>query len=600
MEKIVWMDWGEQAFARAQGEDKPLLLDLDATWCHWCHVMEQTTYSDPEVVRLVSEGFVPVRVDPDRRPDINDRYNQGGWPTTAFLAPGGELLFGATYLPPEQMREVLKRLQEFWQTQKQEIGGALAAHRAEIMARRIPQAESGPASAEALEITLESMREQFDSVLGGFGSASSGFAPKFPYPEAVELCLLQYTLTGDEQARDMARKTLEGMLALEDMEEGGFFRYAVQRDWSQPHYEKMLQTNAALLRVYLEAWRVLGDPLYRQAASGIVRWVRSTMCGEKGGLRGSQEADGEAAYYDLRQADRAHLPRPATDPTIFCDWNAEMARSLLEAFLLLGEEECLQTARGAMGFLLAEGRQPGGPMFHYWSEGRAHVPGLLRDQAQMILTLCCFYQVTAEGHYLKAAEELARWVLDNLEDKVGGGFHDFPASSESTGGPLLPRKGILENSAVAAGLARLACLTSNQDYRLAAKRALGLFSQEYAGLGAFGAPYALASWFYNHAQTSVVVVGKKDDFLARRLLLEALEATPCSARMAWLLDPEEQRDRLQQLGLPEQENAMAYVCRGEECQAIDQPGDLFRVLRGIGRGDQPLSSSSSEGFARCI
>lgn len=497
MEKIDWQEWTAETLARARAEDKPILLDLDATWCHWCHVMEETSYSDQEVVRLVIEGFIAIRVDPDRRPEINDRYNQGGWPTTALLAPSGEVLFGATYVSPEQMRELLARTIELWRTKREDIRTAIDAFRQRAAEGKAAAARRGPAPEDALQEVIRVAKEQYDFSFGGFASPAAGYAPKFPFPEMLHVCLAYYSLTEDGEALEMARKSLDGMLGLWDREEGGFYRYAVQRNWREPHYEKMLQSNALLLSLYLHGWQVTGETRYREAAEGVIRWLLNTVGRPGGGFWGSQDADGEEAYYGRSLAERAKMPKPSVDHTVFTDWNADAARALLEAFLLLGEEDYLRRATETVDYLLAECRQDGGPMFHYQREGERALPGLLQDQARMIRALSRAYQITAEQRYLQAAEELARYLLDHLLDKEGGGFFDLPAPAGAEGLSLSRRKEITENALAAAGLLELSQLTDNAEYQAAAEGTLEFFAEEYSSYGPFAAAYALAARQYH-------------------------------------------------------------------------------------------------------
>ena len=580
MSKIAWMDWGDTAFTRAQQEDKPLLLDLDATWCHWCHVMESTTYSDNEVVQLLNDHFIPIRVDPDRRPDINDRYNQGGWPTTAIVAPSGEVLYGATYLPADQMKALLRNVVNLWQNRRDEVREAVASFKRRVAEDQAAAAQPSNYVPEyVLDVVIERSKEQFDFAYGGFASASSGFAPKFPFPEMVEVCLLHHATSGSQETQDMARKTLNGMSSgIEDTEEGGFFRYAVERSWGQPHYEKMLQTNAALLKLYLRAWQILGDQGYRQSATGIISWALKVMARPGGGFWGSQDADGEDAYYGLSLSERATLPMPLVDKTIFCDWSAEMSRAFLEASLLLGDQDTLNQALSTLDYLLSECRQPGGPMFHYIANGKAQLPGLLNDQSHTILALSKAYQLSANRHYLLAATELADFMLAKLYVEQEGIFLDVPPEIEPSGIELRRQRDIIHNSIAAEALLEMHYLTGEERYREAAGKALKAFAHEYAEFGPFSAPYALAGWHYHRPISKLIVIGKASDFSARWLLVQALAAGyPVS--VAQLLDPERNREQIDRLGLPIHERPTAFLCLKDSCQAVEDPEQLADLVR---------------------
>ncbi|MFQ6013676.1 MAG: DUF255 domain-containing protein, partial [Thermoplasmata archaeon] len=243
---IRWEEWGEEAFQEAKEAGKPILLDLSAVWCHWCHVMDETSYSDDEIIRLINEDFVPIRVDIDRRPDIRERYNFGGYPTTAFLNAEGEIVSGGTYIPPDQMKKVLVKIKDHFER----TGG-----QAERVHRRAPEGDGEGLgeglSEEIYEEILGHLLQQYDEVYGGFGGA-----PKFPQPDVLDLALYHYQSSGNDFFRKVVERSLDGMAGggMYDRVEGGFFRYSVTRDWSEPHYEKMLDVNVGLLRNYLHAY----------------------------------------------------------------------------------------------------------------------------------------------------------------------------------------------------------------------------------------------------------------------------------------------------------------------------------------------------------
>ena len=250
-EAIRWRDWNEESFLAARQEEKRVLLTLTATWCHWCHVMDQTSYSNPQVVDLVNSRFIPVRVDVDRRPDISRRYNQGGFPTVAILNDQGELIAGRVYTPPDQMVSFLE----------QAVGGhpegvvvkaSLADGHSDPLVTELPKRERESTS----NAILERLRELYDPEFGGFGRE-----PKQPPWEALRFLLAVYGRSQgrsrDQSLLEMVVNTLEGMRAgLYDQKDQGIFRYSVARDWKVPHYEKMIVTNANLAWLYLEAYQV--------------------------------------------------------------------------------------------------------------------------------------------------------------------------------------------------------------------------------------------------------------------------------------------------------------------------------------------------------
>ena len=183
--RIQWREWNDETFALARKLDKPVLLDIGAVWCHWCHVMEETVYDDPEVARLVSELYIPVQVDNDRRPDINERYNQGGWPTTAFLTPDGDILYGATYVPKEQFKQLLVNIASFYKTNRADIGERVKELRAQqaAQAKIVAPSHEGALASQIAEDIRKSAADFYDPVFGGFGSQMGN---KFPQPELID------------------------------------------------------------------------------------------------------------------------------------------------------------------------------------------------------------------------------------------------------------------------------------------------------------------------------------------------------------------------------------------------------------------------------
>ncbi|MCY0882078.1 MAG: DUF255 domain-containing protein, partial [Firmicutes bacterium] len=304
--EIHWQPWDAQVFAQAQAERKPVLLSISAVWCHWCHVMDETTYSTPEIINRINAAFIPIRVDNDQRPDINQRYNMGGWPTTAFLSPHGEILTGGTFFSPEQMASVLDQVLNYWNTHQEEIGAQLAAP----AEPPINPALNTPESA-SVEKVIDALRTQFDRAYGGIG-----IMPKFPQPDVWEFALSYFAATGDGSAAGMVVRTLDVMAgsAIFDGIGGGFFRYSTSREWNAPHFEKLLEDNALMILLYLHSFQLLGDESYRQVAAGTLQWANQMLLNDRGLWRGSQDADEE--YYQLPPEEREKAAPPAVDPLV--------------------------------------------------------------------------------------------------------------------------------------------------------------------------------------------------------------------------------------------------------------------------------------------
>ncbi len=300
---VHWLPWGPAAFARAQTLDRPILLDIGAVWCHWCHVMDRESYEDPATAEVLNAGFVCVKVDRDERPDVDTRYQravqaltgQGGWPLTAFLTPKGEVFFGGTYFPPERNAlgrpgfvSVLRHIERLYRDERAKVdtnAGALREH----VAAALDEGKSGTITDAVLEDAIARIARVFDIRSGGFGTA-----PKFPHPRAVELVIARWRDTGEAWMREVAEKTLAGMAqgGIHDHLGGGFHRYSVDERWIVPHFEKMSYDNSELLRAYCAAYAAFGTPRWREVASGIVNWVLDVLADTtQGAFAASQDAD---------------------------------------------------------------------------------------------------------------------------------------------------------------------------------------------------------------------------------------------------------------------------------------------------------------------
>src|SRR5579862_9459970 len=300
---VHWHEWGEEAFAAARGENKPMLLDIGAVWCHWCHVMDRESYDDPDVAAIVNEHFIAVKVDRDERPDIDSRYQaavsavsgQGGWPLTAFLTPDGKPFYGGTYFPPNDGygRPSFKRvLTSIAAAYKDKHGDVV--EQAKMVESAIAQAESfagrdGRVTAGILDAIIDSGLRMFDPRNGGFGSA-----PKFPHPSASDLLIERFSRTGDEQLRNVIVTSLEHMAngGVYDQLAGGFHRYSVDERWVVPHFEKMCYDNSELLKNYVHAYQATGSDFFADVARDIIRWMDEWLSDrERGGFYASQDAD---------------------------------------------------------------------------------------------------------------------------------------------------------------------------------------------------------------------------------------------------------------------------------------------------------------------
>ncbi len=325
---VDWLPWSEAAFARAQAEDKPILLDIGAVWCHWCHVMDGESYEDPAVAEVINRHFVAVKVDRDERPDVDSRYQaavqaisgQGGWPLTGFLSSDGRPFYGTTYIPRDErygragIIRVLESMAQVWRERRTEALNAAASVMAAIENNENVSGRQGELSRGLIDKIIASIVAQFDPHHGGFGAQ-----PKFPHPGALDL-LLAAAARGNEKAREAFTVTLEKMAAggVYDQLAGGFHRYSVDERWVVPHFEKMLYDNTELLRNYVHGYQALGNEEFLRTAREIVAWLDGVMTdGDRGGFYGSQDADvglDDDGDYFTWTADEA---RAALDPDEF-------------------------------------------------------------------------------------------------------------------------------------------------------------------------------------------------------------------------------------------------------------------------------------------
>jgi uncharacterized protein len=455
---IDWYEWGDAAFERARADDKPMLLDIGAVWCHWCHVIDRESYENPEIAKIISDNFIAVKVDRDERPDVDSRYQsaissicgQGGWPLTGFLLPDGRPFFGGTYFPPEDQmgrpgfRRVLLAVAESYRSKRAELEQAAGS-----LAEAVAQAEvfSGARSAfdpAVVETQIASITQLFDIKNGGFGSA-----PKFPHASAMDLVLGHYQQTGEKHLRAMAESTLEKMArgGVYDQLAGGFHRYSVDERWLVPHFEKMSYDNSELLRNYLHGWQVTQNPFLRQTAEGIIAWVNEVLSDqENGGFYASQDADysldddGDYFTWTLEELQAALSPEEARIMELYYDVEAhgEMhhnpAKNVLwiardagdiAAQLGLAEAAVLATIPGAQAKMLA---------------ARLARPTPYVDQTMYVSWNAMFVSAYLEAARVLdgvVAESCRRFALKTLERILKEAWSASRGFAHRVGGPVL-------------------------------------------------------------------------------------------------------------------------------------------------------------------
>ena len=557
---IHWLEWGDEAFARAKQENKPILLDISAVWCHWCHRLDQDTYSVPDIAEYVNTNFIPIRVDTDKRPDINRRYNLGGWPTTAFLTPDGLLIGGGTYFPPEQMRQLLHDIRASWQKLQNQPKPQPTPE---------PISKPGELSAIIVGDILGEVANNFDPTYGGFGSE-----PKFPQTDAQELALTRYHYTGNREVLEIALVTLNhvGRSGTYDKEMGGFFRYSTTRDWSVPHFEKMCEDNAKWLQLYLHAHQATADPLYREIARGIIDYVNDWLSdGERGCFYGSQDADEE--YYKLSKSERLKVKAPYVDKHIYTNWNAMMITSYLDASFVLDDPAVGEFAVKSLNRLLALNSTKSEGMYHFYDD-QPRLRNQLDDQVQTAGALIHAYECTGENAILKQACELVEFMSTSLRDHETGGFFDTAPDTGAPGFLGRPIKALDENSVAARTLMKLYHITENHTYRRLAEEALRSFTQTYSSFGFMAADYAMAVDAFLNEPTMIRIIGSKDRPETKAILREAVRLYE-PRKVIQILDPKIDAEEINKKGYSALEQSTAYVCVGRACTSpITQPKEI--------------------------
>ena len=568
---IRWVDWEASAFDRAKDEDKLILLDLTAIWCHACHVMDETTYVNPQVVELLNSAFIPVRVETDQRPDIEARYKQGGWPTTSILLPSGEILFQANSLSPEELLVALQETEVLYRENKDDFLERAAAVWEKVNAAKQSQVRGeGLIHQEQADQMLLVMKQSFDQVYGGFHNA-----PKFFEPGAISFALEMNFWRQDSEAKHMALLTLDQQLQLMDPVWGGFYRYAEAADWTSPHYEKMLPVQAQNLLNYLEAYQLTKAPRYREAAHQTIQYVTRFLADrERGGFFASQDADvrGEGShgfvsgetYFKLNEAQRLAIGLPYLDRSIYTGWNGLMVKSFLKASQVFGTPQLREFALKTLIRLFDERYRPGRGLAHTRQDGSPQEFLLLEDQVWFADAMIEAYVTTGLSVYRDRAERIILDVIGQLEDQQGGGFFDRPENAASRGLLKFPYKDVKANASLALVLSDLFYVTQNETYRNLAKQVL-----QYV-MGRLGSlPVGIVGLAINrHLQypVHIVVVGEKGEQTALKLFHRALQLY-VPGKVVRFLDPEVDQLSIGEVTFPRTKVSQAYVCTDTLCSS---------------------------------
>jgi len=538
-EPVDWYPWGDEAFERSKKEDRPVLLSIGAVWCHWCHVMAHESWNDPETAKMVNDNFVAIKVDRDERPDLDKAYQEavsmltgrGGWPLTVFLTPDKEPFYGGTYFPATSrygmpsVKDILEAVKKAYKNDRNDL------QRTADEIRRLSDHDvsgKGALSSDMPDSAVSRMSKNFDGINGGFGTA-----PKFPHAEALLFLLQAKEGSHNEDAWNMARSSLMHMAAggFYDQVGGGFHRYSTDSLWIAPHFEKMLNDNALLLKAYLEAYRLSGDLYFRQVAEEAIGFVFRRMARYEGFVSSiDADLDGEeGAYYtwteaEIRQAlgDRAdafvkaynvspdgnfevrgknvlYIPRetdksafaaekqillaarhkrelPFIDTAIHTSWTALMATSLVTAYNVLGDTGCLEFARKTMDFIMSS-IYDGDTLFRTYTD-KPSVDGFLDDYSCAIEALLELYKAAQEPNYLEFALKLSRGCEEKFYDAEHEGYFYVQKKDRTpmTGDrPAADSTTPGPNPQMALNLLKLYHYTGDEQYHQRAKQVLESF-----------------------------------------------------------------------------------------------------------------------------
>jgi uncharacterized protein len=495
---VDWYEWGDDAFERARSEDKPLLVSVGYSSCHWCHVMAHESFESEATAALMNELFVNVKVDREERPDVDavtmeatvGMTGSGGWPTTVFMTPAGKPFYAGTYFPPDSrhglpsFQEVLRAVADTWRERRDDIERQAERIDGALRSTSGSEASTEPLTASLLNEAARGIAATYEPAFGGFGRA-----PKFPAASTLELLLRR----GDEESLAMVTGTLDGMAAggFYDLVGGGFHRYSVDDRWLVPHFEKMLYDNAVLASTYLHAWVVTGTARYRDVVEETVEYVLGELALSSGGLASAQDADTngvEGLTYtwtpeeaqavglprdlledfergrlvvrgELDPSLRAHVlaereqrPQPFRDDKALASWNGLALAAVAEAGYRLERPDWLDAARRLGSFVLGPLSADDGRLYRSTRDGRTSGFGFLDDYANVAHGLIELHAATGEVDWLLEAHRLALLAVELFADDEHGGFFLSPADGDTR----VPRTKDLQDSPVPSGNSMLA------------------------------------------------------------------------------------------------------------------------------------------------
>ncbi len=559
---IVWTNWSPEIFAQAKRENRFVLLDLQAVWCHWCHVMDVNTYANSEVIGLIKSKYIAVRVDQDSRPDLANRYEDYGWPATiVFNADGGEIVKRQGYIPPGEMISMLKAI-IIDPTPGPSVKASATIH-----------FQPGLGLTPELRASVKHKIEAgYDTRMAGWG-----FDQKYMNCDNVEYCLA-HAKDSNGLYQKMAQETLTQQLQLVDPVWGGVYQYSTDDDWKHPHYEKIMQMQAGDMRTYALAFAFFGHPRYEQAALSIDHYLASFLTSPDGALYTSQDADlidghHSTDYFELNDAKRRRKGIPRIDKHIYPRENGWAIEAMAALYCATGNQGELTRASQAAEWILANRSLPGGGFRH--DEQDAAGP-YLADTLAMSRAFLSLYEATADRQWLGRSEEAMQFIGKNFTAEPG-----YVTAAVDSQGAFKPVPQYSENVSVARSANLLSFYTGKTEYRKMAENALRWISapeiagHRFADVGGV----LLADEELNSEPAHVTIAGSKHDAAAHSLWLAALKLPAGYRRIEWF-DASEGPLPNPDVPYPTFTFAAAFLCSKGVCSApITSPANLTQQIK---------------------
>ena len=547
--KLNWRPWSDEVFSQAKREQRFVLLDLEAVWCHWCHVMDVTTYRDPKVLALLNSKYLTVRVDQDSRPDLSNRYEDYGWPATVvFDSAGHEIVKRQGYLAPDEMASMLQAIID------DPSPGPSVRAETEI------SFPANPLVPSALRAQLEK-----DYVAGYDAKQGSwGFDQKYLDWDSVEYAM-DLAARGDAHAESMAKQTLGAQLQLLDPAWGGVYQYSTDGVWTKPHFEKIMSMQAENLRVYAQAYGQWHDPNYLRAAQSIQQFLKTFLTSPDGAFYTSQDADvvagqHSAEYFALDDKDRRKRGVPRVDTHVYARENGWAITALASLYGVTADPKTLDDATRAADWITLHRKLSGGGFRH----GAKDVAGpFLGDSISMTRAYLALYGVTGDRKWLREAETSMQYIKRTFPSRGGAGFVTAVTPTDHAYQPHPQRD---ENVAVARAANLLFHYTGDANYRQMSYAAMRYLAATPIATKLPVASVLLADYEVGRPPLHLTVVGHKDDPAARALFLAAMQYPSSYKRLEWW-DTREGKLPNPDVQYPAVQRAAAYVCTERTCSA---------------------------------